>query len=71
MAGEKGGNSGSTRKILGDLCVIAVLEMGLYAPMVLGFKFPKEYPVAAVCFCDCAGGGFISLHITQVALCYT
>lgn len=24
---------------------------------VLRFKFPKEYPVAAMCFHDCAGGG--------------
>lgn len=32
MVGEEGGSSGSSKRMPGDLCVIAVCKIGLYAP---------------------------------------
>lgn len=35
------------------------------------FKFPKEYPVAAMCFHDYAGGEFTNAWLLENNLAYT
>lgn len=42
MVGEKGGISQSTKRVPGDLCVIAVYKIGLYAPCPSFSNFLKN-----------------------------